>query len=65
MFTPRAFLQNFVAHILWGAIPRPWAMFAALVVATPGIDAHSNTAVTAMATDVAQGLRTKKYPIGM
>jgi hypothetical protein len=40
-------------------------MFAALVVATPGIDAHSNTAVTAMATDVAQGLRTKKYPIGM
>eukprot|EP01043_Picozoa_sp_COSAG02_P060911 COSAG02_NODE_8063_length_2726_cov_2.042254_1_plen_392_part_00 len=64
-FTTFSNFTNFLAHVLWGAIPKPWAMFAALLVAVPGIDAHSNTAVTAMATDVAQGLRTKKYPIGM
>ena len=40
-------------------------MFAALAVATPGIEGHSNTAVKAMATDLAQNLRTEKYPAGM
>ena len=65
LFRRQTNFTNFVAHILWGAIPRPWAMFAALLVATPGIDAHSSNAVTAMATDVAQGLRSKKYPMGM
>ena len=44
-FTSFTNFTNFFAHILWGAVPRPWAMFAALALATPGIDSHSNTAV--------------------
>ena len=42
-------------------------MFLAALVATPGIDALSNSAVVglAMATDVAQSLRTPRHPAGM
>ena len=64
-FTSFTNFTNFLAHILWGAIPRPWAMFLAVVLATPGIDANSNTAITAMATDAAQALRTPRFPDGM
>jgi hypothetical protein len=40
-------------------------MFLSVVIATPGIDANSNTAITAMATDAAQALRTPRFPNGM
>lgn len=56
---------NFLAHVLWGVVPRPWAMFAAITLALPGVDANSSIAVKTMACDVAQELKTKRFPRGM
>ena len=52
---------NFLAHVLWGMVPRPWAMFAAITLALPGVDANSSIAVKTMACDVAQELKTQRY----
>lgn len=53
LFATATTLTNFLACILWGAVPRAWAMFGGICLHFPGINANSSLPLKTQATEIA------------
>lgn len=53
LFATFSTLTNFLACVLWGAVPRAWAMFGGIFLHFPGINANSSLPLKTQATEIA------------